>query len=177
LEVRALDPYGNADASPASRSWAIEPPAQFRPGRYDLLSGSVFRNRGGVRRLSRDDGRRVEVAADEKRGGRFVSAFQAFASIAPGRLATLRSITLDYDGGASARGTAVKVHLFKFRTRRWVKVDGPTRTRRDRSFEWSPSAAPGDYVSSGGTVRIRVTGKGTDPFRTRTDLVRLIVEY
>jgi hypothetical protein len=177
FEVRALDPYGNADSSPASQTWAVERPSQYRPGSYDVLSGDVFGNRGGIRRLYKNDGRRLEIAADEKRNGRYVSAIRVFAAVGLDELATLRGITLRVNVGSNARDAEVKVHVFKFRTRRWVRVHGPSKGRRDRGFAWSPAALPGDYVSSSGTVRVRVTGKAADPFRTRTDLVGLIIEY
>lgn len=164
FEVRALDPFGNADASPASRRWSVERPSRYRPRSYKLLSGQVHRNRGRVRRLRKNDQNRLEIAAAAKRSGRFVSAFRTSVSIARDELATLRRITLDYNGGSTARGAEIKIKVFKFRTRRWRSP-------------WSPSASGRDYVSSRGIVRIRVTGKGAEPFRTRTDLLGVTVEY
>ena len=49
--------------------------------------------------------------------------------------------------------------------------------RRDRGFDWSRSAQALKYVSSKGMVRLRVKGTRGAPFRTRTDLVEVTLDY
>ncbi len=88
----------------------------------------------------------------------------------------LQSLTVSYDGGTNAGNAATAVQLFNFRTRRWVRIFEHTG-RRDRSFDWSRSARARRYVSAKGRVRVRVEGTRGAPFRTRTDLVEVSVEY
>jgi acid phosphatase type 7 len=192
FEVRATDAAGNADPTPAVRGWSIqrdaapapgeEPPTSeffqtLRPASYEIVKGSVYRKRGKLRRLYRNDGRRLELLAAPKRSGGYRSAFKVFTTVDADQRASLRSLELDFNGGTSARRAAFKVQVFNYRARRWVRLYGPRRGRRDRSFDWSASAFADEYVSARGAFRMRVKAKGPNLFRTRTDLVRLTVEY
>jgi calcineurin-like phosphoesterase family protein len=191
FEVRATDAAGNTDPSPAARGWSVQrdaaaseepPPASdlflsLRPMSYEIVRGDVYRRRGKLRRLYRDDGRRLELLAAAGRSGGYRSVFEVFTALDADQLLSLRSLRLDFNGGTSRRRAAFKVEVFNYRARQWVNVFGPRRGRRDRSFHWSVAAFPDDYLSPEGVFRIRVKAKGPDPFRTRTDLVRLSVEY
>ena len=191
FEVRATDAAGNTDPSPAGRGWSVqrdaapsgEPPTaadlflSLRPLSYEIVKGDVYRRRGKLRRLYRDDARRLELLAAAGRSGRYRSVFKVFAALDADQLLSLRSLRLDFNGGTSWRRAAFKVEVFNYRARQWVNVFGPRRGRRDRSFHWSVAAFPDDYVSPEGIFRMRVKAKGPSPFRTRTDLVRLSIEY
>jgi hypothetical protein len=56
-------------------------------------------------------------------------------------------------------------------------ISAPGRVTSDRSLTWSNSAAPTDYVSASRQIRFRVRRTSTSSFRTRTDLVRFLVDY
>jgi calcineurin-like phosphoesterase family protein len=184
FEARATDPAGNTDPTPAARTWSVERQAAsserfraLRPTGFEILKGEVYRRRGKLRRLYRNDGRKLEVRAEPRRSGGYRSAVEMSTALGPKQLTTLRSLRLDYNGGTSRRRAAFKVQVFNRRARKWVRVYGPRRGRRDRSFDWSVAAFPDDYLSHRGVLRIRVKAMGRNPFRIRTDLVRLTVEY
>ena len=176
FQARAVDPAGNADPSPAAHSWSIELAQAFRPSAYRVLTGSVFRDKGSIRRLYRNDRWRLKIAAAEKRRRRHVARVEIAIAAGVGDSATLYSLRLAYDGGATARRAKVVVRVLNRRTQEWVKAFA-RRGRRDRSLEWSAAAVAGDYLSRRGTMRVRIKAKGLRPFRTRTDLVRLTVQY
>jgi acid phosphatase type 7 len=185
FEARAIDAAGNTDPTPAASSWSVQPPADsprlferiLRPDGYEIDKGDVYRRRGKLRRLYRNDGKRLELLAGPKRSGGYRSAFKIFTALDADQVTSLRSLRLDFNGGTSRRRAAFRVQVFNYRARQWVRVFGPRRGRRDRSFDWSVAAFPGDYVSPSGVFRMRVKAKGRKPFRTRTDLVRLTVAY
>jgi hypothetical protein len=190
FEARAIDPAGNTDPTPAVRGWSVEreaapseraPPAEMfqtlRPTSYEIVQGDVYRRRGKLRRLYRNDRRRLEVLADARHSGGYRSVLEVATALDPDQVATLRALRLDFNGGTSRRRTAFKVQVFNHRARQWVRVYGPRKGRRDRSFEWSIAAFPDDYLSSRGVFRIRVKATGRASFRIRTDLVRLTVEF
>ena len=199
FETRATDAASNTDSSPASRTFTVDVPEQppatpatnepeplpdptegltplkhYRAIEREIVSGHAYRGRGGKRRLYVDDGERLEVAAAEKRPGKFVSAFYAFMAIGSDARDSLGTLTLSYNGGTSARNGTATLYVFNYRTRRWVEVFSRAG-RRDRSFDWSASAFARDYVSRKGTLSVRVKGTRDDPFRTRTDLLELTV--
>jgi acid phosphatase type 7 len=187
FEVRATDVAANTDPTPAVWSWSVQreaPPSPaselfeaLRPTSYEILKGDVYRRRGGLRRLYRNDGKRLELLAGPKRSGGYRSVFQVLTVLDPDQLAPVSGLELDFNGGTSRRRARFIVRVFNYRAREWVKVFGPRKGRRDRSFDWSVSAFADDYLSRSGAFRTRVKAKGRNPFRTRTDLVRLTVEY
>ena len=178
FKVRAVDAAGNVDRSPSARNWSVRRRKDDRrPWSYKLLAGDVDAQRDGLRRLRRNDGRRLEIAADVRRSGPFIAGLETFTSLTDEQSRSLERLTLRYNGGASARGAAITVWVFNYGTDRWVKLFGPRRGRRDRGFRWSEAALADDYVSSRGTLRVRVRAKGRRVFRMRTDLLKLTVAY
>jgi hypothetical protein len=149
----------------------------FQPTGYTILSGSVYRNRGAVSRLYSDDARRLEISA-AKSGSSHVADLYARAFISSAERSTLRKLTVDYDGNASSGAAALTLQVYDFVTGSWTVADGPrTGITADRSFSWSNSISPADYVSPAGEVRFRVRGTSATSFRTRTDLVRFTIDY
>jgi hypothetical protein len=148
-----------------------------RPAGYKILSGSVYGGRGSVSRLYSDDGQRLEISA-AKSGSSYVSDIYASDSISQTQRSTLKKLTIDYNGNASKSSASLALQVYDFATGGWTVVDGPRSvSTTDRSFNWSDSANPADYVSSTGEVRFRVRGTSGSSFRTRTDLVRFTIEY
>ena len=147
----------------------------YQPDGYTILSGSVYKHAGAVSRLYSDDGSRLEISA-AKSGSTYVSDLYAYASMTPTERSSLSKLTIDYNGNDSSAGAALTLQVYDFATGAWTVVDGPrTGVTSDRSFSWSSSSSPTDYVSSAGEVRLRVRGTATSSFRTRTDLVRFTI--
>jgi hypothetical protein len=185
FEARAIDAAGNADPSPASRAWSVaRPPAPapkptrriFAPRAYEVGAGRVIRPRGALRRLHRNDGNRLEVAGTRGRSRLHVADLFATWRVEKAQRASLDTLALTYDGGAAPRRASIAVRVYNFRRRRWVTIDVGSH-RRDRTVRWSATASARHFVSSRGAVRIRVRATAKRPFRARTDLVRLAIEY
>ena len=149
----------------------------YQPSGYAILSGSVYHNHGAVSRLYADDGSRLEISA-AKSGSSYAADLYARASMTPAERSALSRLTIDYNGSDSSSGAALTLQVYDFATGTWAVVDGPrTGVTTDRSFTWSTSSSPADYVSSAGEVRFRVRGTDASSFRTRTDLVRFTIGY
>jgi N-acetylmuramoyl-L-alanine amidase len=147
----------------------------YQPAGYTILSGSVYKRTGAVSRLYSDDGSRLEISA-AKSGSTYVSDMYAYASMTAAERSSLKELTIDYNGNDSSSGAAVTLQVYDFATGTWTVVDGPTSgVTSDRSFTWSNSSSPTDYVSSAGQVRFRVRGTSAGSSRTRTDLVRFTI--
>jgi hypothetical protein len=148
----------------------------YRPAGYKILSGTVYSGRGAVSRLYSNDGSRLEISA-AKSGSTYVSDLYAYASISSSERSALRKLTIAYDGNASKAAAAVTLQVYDFATGAWQVVDGPrTGITSDRSFAWSNSTAPTDYVSPAGELRFRVRGTSSSAFRTRTDLIGFTID-
>jgi hypothetical protein len=149
----------------------------YQPAGYTILSGSVYKNRGALSRLYADDANRLEIKAAGS-GSSYVASLYASASISSSERSTLSRLSIDYNGNASDGRAALTLSVYDWATGAWTSVDGPrTGVTTDRSFTWSTSTAPADYVSPSGEIRFRVRGTGPSSFRTRTDLVRFAIEY
>jgi hypothetical protein len=149
----------------------------YPPTAYTILSGSVYRNRGGLSRLYYDDDSRLEIQAAKGSSG-YASDIYVSGSVDPAALSTLQRLSIDYNGNASGSSTAVTLTVYDWSTGRWVTVDGSrTGVTTDRSFSWSATASAANYVSPAGEVRLRISGTNASAFRTRTDLVHFTVEY
>jgi hypothetical protein len=148
----------------------------YTPVGYSILSGSVYRNSGAVSRLYSNDGSRLEISAAS--GSSYVSDLYAYASISSAERSSLRNLTIAYDGNVSRAGASLTLQVYDFGTGAWSVVDGPSSAgTSDRSFSWSNSTTPTDYVASSGEVRFRVRGTSTRSFRTRTDFIQFMLAY
>jgi len=168
-DVAARIAAAHGTPAPASKS--------YQPAGYTILSGSVYRDRGAVSRLYANDESRLEVTTASTGYG-YAADLYAYASITPAERSTLRKLAIDYDGNASGSSTALTLSVYDWATGTWTTVDGPrTGITTDRSFTWSTTTAPTDYVSPAGEIRYRIRGTAGSSFRTRTDLVRFTIEY
>jgi hypothetical protein len=161
----------------AAHGTTITTTKAYQPAGYKILSGSIYSGRGALSRLYSNDGSRLELSA-ARTGSTYVSDLYVYASITQSERSTLRKLTIAYDGNASKASAALTLQVYDFATGAWQVLDGPrTGVTGDRSFTWSNSTAPADYVSSAGEVRFRVRGTSSSSFRTRTDLIRFTIEY
>jgi hypothetical protein len=130
-----------------------------------------------VSRLYSNDGSRVEISAAKVTKSSYVAEIQPHASITPAERASLKKLTVEYDGNATSGSAAVTLLIRNFRTAQWETLDGPrTGVTSDRNFNWSNSTAPTDYVSGSGEVRFAVRGTRSSGFRTGTDLISFTIE-
>jgi hypothetical protein len=130
------------------------------------------RRRRSIKRLFRDDRRRLELTPRRARG-RYVA--EGIASFRLGRAerGELRRVGLAYDGGASRRGSTVRLRLYDWRQRRWRTLASLRNVRRDRTVRREVTRRASRYVSSRGLVRISIRSVSERPVRTRTDLLRI----
>jgi serine protease AprX len=164
-------PSGEASAVP------VRPPLvkNYRPSAYAIVSGSLYS--GSVSRLYNNDSSRLEISS-AKVGTTYTSEFYAYVSMAISERATLRKLTINYDGSANQSTAALTLRVYNWQTAAWETVDGPrTGVTSDRSFTWTRSTSPTDYVSATGEMRFKITGTRSSSFRTRTDWVRFQIEY
>jgi hypothetical protein len=177
--VTAYDTSGNESAASSEASATPGAPTvkSYRPADYALVSGSVYAGRGAVSRLYSNDGSRVEISAAKVSKGTYVAEIQPYATITAAERASLKKLSVEYDGNASSNSAAVALLIRNFRTGQWETLDGPrTGVTSDRNFTWSNSTAPTDYVSGSGEVRFDVRGTRSSGFQTRTDLVSFTIE-
>ena len=158
----------------------------YLPSAHRSLSGRVIRPRGSLPRLFEDDERPLQVRAegsfvtgeDGTVSNDYVASTDAAVTIDRRQRRTLRRLAVQFDGGASSDETAVSLHVLNERTRVWEQVAGPrTGLRIDDDLGWSQSVSPRSYVSPGGRIRVKVVGRGTLPFRLRSDMIRFTVQY
>lgn len=177
--VTAYDTSGNESAASGEASATPAAPAvkSYRPAGYALVSGSVYSGRGAVSRLHYNDGSRVEISAAKISKSTYVAEIQPYATITAAERASLKKLSVEYDGHASSNIAAVTLLIKNFRTGQWETLDGPrTGVTSDRYFSWSNSTAPTDYVSGSGEIRFAVRGTRSSGFQTRTDLVSFTIE-
>ncbi len=163
----APSPTTTAPATPVARAYA--------PTRFRVLSGTA--TAGSVRRLFANDSSRLEIAG-RRSGSSYVSDSYAVTSVPPAARATLRRLSVDYDGNVSRAGSGLRLLVYDWSARRWSSVYVTTRAAtRDRSFRWSTTRLPARFLSSAGEIRLRIRGSSRGSIRTRTDLVRFTAEY
>jgi Fibronectin type III domain len=175
--VTAYDSSGNESAASTETSATPGPVVKsYQPAGYALVSGSVYSGRGAVSRLYSNDGIRVEISA-ARVGRTYVAEIQPYATITTAERASLKKLSVEYDGNASSNSAAVTLRIRNFQTGQWETLDGPrTGVTTDRNFKWSNSTAPTDYVSGSGEVRFAVRGTRSSGFQTRTDLISFTIE-
>jgi hypothetical protein len=173
--VSAFDATGN-DSGPSNEASGTPAPIalvkRYTPSGYTIVMGSASGSRGALSRLYEDDGSRLEISAKNT-----ISEFYAYTFVTAQERAGLRKFTVDYNGNASRADANVYLRIWNWSTGRWVALDGPSSGISDRSFTWSDSTAPTNYVSASGEIRFDVMATRGGSFQTRTDLVRFTIEY
>jgi hypothetical protein len=150
--------------------------SQCQPLAYSY-SGSVYGGTGHVSRLYEDDSSRLELSSAYS-GGSYVTELRPTTKIAPSQQASLKKLTVVYDGHLNTSSASQTVRVWNFATGAWQTVSGPTTgITSDRRITWSNSTSPKSYVSPSGEIRLSVLGRRSGgSFRARTDLVRFTVE-
>jgi len=177
--VRAVDSSDAVSEPSNEASVTPSPPVvkDLSPVGYTLAFGKVYDGRGALSRLLTRDDKRVEIEA-VRPGSNYVAEVQPYASITAGERSALRKVAVSYEGNASGSGTSTTVAIYNHSAARWETIDGPLKgATKDRKVEWSNTAAPTDYVSLTGEIRLSVRGSASASFRTRTDFVRFSTEY
>lgn len=172
-------PTSTAPPTAATPGTSTPPPAPvtraYSPTRFTVLSGSPAR--GSVRRLYANDSSRLEVPA-RRSGSAYTSDFYAATSVAPAARASLRRLTVDYDGNLSRAGSGLRLLVYDWSARKWSSIYLASRApTSDRPVRWSTTRLPARFLSSSGEIRVRIRGSNRGSFRTRTDLVRFSVLY
>jgi hypothetical protein len=107
-----------------------------------------------------------------------VSDIYARTLVTTAERSTLRRLTIDFDGNASASGALNTLSVYDWSVGVWLALDGPKQyPTTDRSFSWSTAVSPARYVSASGEIRFRVRATHSAVFRTRTDLVRFTIDF
>ena len=166
-----------ASSAPSPTTPAPAPPVAraYVPTRFRVLSGTAAA--GSVRRLFANDSSRLEVAG-RRSGSSYVSDSYAATSVPPAARATLRRLSVDYDGNVSRAGSGLRLLVYDWSARRWSSVYLTAHAAtRDRSVRWSTTRLPARFLSSAGEIRLRIRGSSRGSIRTRTDLVRFTAEY
>ena len=154
--------------------WTRRPVKGYSPVTYTRVAGNVYNGLGASSRLNADDGSRVELSAVYS-GGTYAAEIQPYTTITSAERTALRRLWVDYDGNVSAGSLSLRI--YNFRRGVWETVDGPrTVPTTDRAFTWSNVAAPKDYVSSTGEIKVSVRATRSGGFLSRTDLVRFRLE-
>jgi hypothetical protein len=149
----------------------------YQPTAYTIAAGTVFSGRGALSRLFNNDSSRVEISSVNR-----ASEIQPTAKVTPAEQATLRRLTIDFDGNVSSSSATLALRACRRNiddSCTWEVVRTfPTGSTSDRSFTWT-AATPGAYVSATGDILFSVRGTRTSSstFQTRTDWVRFTIEY
>ena len=180
--VAAYDGAAPANESAPSLEASATPLAlpvvkNYVPAGYTILAGTIVVGHGAVSRLYTNDGVRLLLQAALS-AGTYVADYYAYTTIAASELATLRKITISYDGNASTNKPMITLRVYNWSTGLWETVDGPRQaTTGDRLFGWTVSALPARYASPAGAIRFEVRGTASSAFTLRTDKIGFTIEY
>ncbi len=141
-------------------------------------TGSIYNGTGQILRLFENDASRIELKPVYSSGS-YVADLQPYAKISSAQQASLKKLTVDYDGHLSSSYASLTLRVYDFANASWQTIYGPvTKMTSDRAITWSNTTSPKSYVSSSGEIWVSVLGKrSSSSFRTRTDLVRFTIEY
>jgi subtilisin len=138
-------------------------------------TGSVYGGTGQLSRVAEDDASYLEVSSVYSQGA-YTTELRPYAKLSADQRSSLKKLTVNVDGNATARGASLSLRILNFSTGLWETIDGPVGgVTYDRPITWS-TVSPLPYVSSSGEIRVAVTGKATTSFRSRTDVVRFTIE-
>jgi len=140
------------------------------PGSVTVLKGTAVGD--PVSNLSANDGAYYRVTAARVNDTKYVANWYGQAT-APGS-ASGSKLTVAYDG-ASSLSTSQTLYVYNFGTGSWQQIASSTATSTDRSFTWSTSS-PSAYVSSSGSLRLRVNQSTSRSFQSRGDLISFAVQ-
>lgn len=169
---RGLAPSSSATGTTVG---TVSPPASvtrtYRPTGFHVLTGTSY---GSVRRLYGNDSSRLEVSSRHA-GSSYVSDFYAATIVPSAARANVLGLSVAYDGNSS-RISGLRLLIYDWSAHSWRTIYLARRAgTRDKSVHWSTTRMPARFLSSGGTIRVRIRGASGRALRTRTDLVRFSV--
>ncbi len=167
--VKSTDASGNL-ATSADHSFQTGGLYNYNPVSTQIMVGSL--SSGSYTNLSTSDNTYYNVNSSIK--GTRVSDWYGSAVISQTPL-TVKSITVTYSGKFS-RSTTQVLYLYDWTLGTWTQVDSRTVSITNVSVTINESA-PGNYISVGGEVRLRVVGTGTTKnFMGSADFLQVTVE-
>ena len=174
----------SAPSNEASATPAPAPPAPnvkgYDPPGYTIAAGTLYNGTGALARLLANDGQRVEVTSTTS-GSPRVSELQPYATIAEAA-SSLDKLTVNFDAGVSSSSASLSFRVCRRNADSscsWETVRSyGTGSTSDRSYTWT-TTSPAAYVSASGEIRVSVRGtrSSSSSFRTRSDWIRITVEY
>lgn len=173
--VVARDTTGNPSTPSATASATPFGTATHAPGSYAIGIGRL--KSGSLASLTSDDGNRLVVDATKLSSTLFRAELVASLTVPPAELATLRALTVRYDGHVNQSTASLTLRVLNQRTGAWVTIDGPqTGVTADRLVTWD-APVPADFVSASGEVRVSAFGERSRDFLFRSDLISITVGY
>jgi hypothetical protein len=142
--------------------------AGFFPIGYSILAGAFAD--GSLASLQ---GRGAPLAiAARPRDGRYVTELVAYGTVELSEGEEVAALRVDFATDATDPGADIVLHLYNWRTKSWELLEPRGRKGDARLVVADPS----DFVSPDGEVCLDMKAEHTQPFRTRTGLVRFTVQ-
>lgn len=146
------------------------PSKSYAPQSVTILAGTGAGD--PVANLSGDDAAYHKVDS-VRSGSKEIADWYAAASI---DVSGVTRLTATYDGSYSKTATQT-LKVFNFSAGSWEDFSLASVSTSDQTFMWS-TTTPGDYISSLGEVRLRMSAERSKrSFTARGDLVRFSAEY
>ena len=163
--------------TPGSSGTPFTATTSLRPTSYRILAGAIYRRRGALARLKRNDAVRLELSGRrEPRNTR--SEFYAATTLSAPQRSALKRLSIQVNANVSTARAALGLRMYNWSRKRFETIVPPRAgMTRDRTLTWSTASAPASYVSTTGNIRVAVRARHTKPFRTRTDQVRFTVSH
>jgi Bacterial Ig domain len=168
FQVRAIDPTGNIDPTPATYTWTYTPVVLF-PSSTVILTGTL--QGGTITSLNADDNNYYAVNSTTS-GTRTTSWYASF-TLVPSNLSNLK---ITYKGKNSRTETQT-ISIWSWATSAWVLLDSSSvGTSEILIANLSPTGTLSNYVGAG-ELRIQVQNtRSSQSFVTSGDLLQIVYD-